>query len=188
MLAVAVVAVLALLAGARSRRWSTATALAALLAVGAAPAAYAVETAVTPHEGSIPTAGPSSGRGFGGPGGAGGGMRMGGGGPSAEADVVALLQAAGTKWSAATMGAQSSATLSLASDTTVMGIGGFSGSDPAPTLEQFQVLVAAGQVHYFVAGGGFGHGDSAITTWVQQHFTPMTVGGQTVYDLTSPVS
>jgi 4-amino-4-deoxy-L-arabinose transferase-like glycosyltransferase len=189
-LAVAAVAVLALLAGVRSRRWSTATALAVLLAVGAAPAAYAVETAVTPHEGSVPTAGPSSGRGLGGPGGAGGGMRMGGGGSAAEADVVALLQAAGTKWSAATMGAQSSATLSLASDTTVMGIGGFSGSDPAPTLEQFQALVAAGQVHYFVTGGGGfgGHGNSAITTWVQEHFTPMTVGGQTVYDLTSPVS
>ena len=48
------------------------------------------------------------------------------------------------------------ASLALASDTTVMSIGGFTGSDPAPTLEQFQAYVAAGDVHYFVEGGGPG--------------------------------
>ena len=41
------------------------------------PAAYAIQTAATPHEGSIVTAGPVSGR-TGGPGGAGGGQRRGG--------------------------------------------------------------------------------------------------------------
>ncbi len=50
------------------------------------------------------------------------------------------------------------ASLALASDTTVMSIGGFTGSDPAPTLEQFQAYVAAGDVHYFVVGGGPGGG------------------------------
>ena len=65
----------------------------------------------------------------------------------------------------------------------------FSGSDPAPTLEQFQTLVAAGEVHYFIqGGGGFQRGDAAIATWVQQNFAPTTVGGTTVYDLTQPLN
>jgi hypothetical protein len=48
--------------------------------------------------------------------------------------------------------------LALQSDTTVMSIGGFSGSDPAPTLAEFQAYVAAGEVHYFIPGNGFGGG------------------------------
>ena len=35
-----------------------------------------------------------------------------------------------------------------------MAIGGFNGSDPAPTLAQFQDVVADGEIHYFIAGGG----------------------------------
>ena len=69
----------------------------------------------------------------------------------------------------------------------VMVIGGFIGSDPYPTLAQFQQYVAAGDIHYFVEGGGGpGRRDSAITTWVQQHYTAQTVDGRTVYDLTAP--
>jgi hypothetical protein len=76
-----------------------------------------------------------------------------------------------------------------------MSIGGFNGGDPAPTLAQFQAYVAAGQVRYFAGGGngGFGGGGpggdgsgsaSQISSWVQSTFTSVTVGGQTVYDLT----
>ena len=121
--------------------------------------------------------------------------------------IVSLLKNAGTKWSAATVGASSAAPLALASDTTVMGIGGFMGSDPAPTLQQFQAYVTAGQVHYFLPSAGPRAGprggaiantpqhatseitrraSSDITQWVQQHFTATTVGGRTVYDLTAP--
>jgi 4-amino-4-deoxy-L-arabinose transferase-like glycosyltransferase len=184
-LAVGAVAVLTLLVGSRWKSWTAATALAVLLTGLAAPAAYAVQTAATPHTGSIPTAGPASGAG-GGRGGLGGSGRE----ASTAPEVVALLQAAGTKWSAATIGAQGSAALALASNTTVMGIGGFSGSDPAPTLQQFQALVAAGEVHYFVAGGfhGLGGGNSPIAAWVGQSFTSTTIGGATVYDLTRPAS
>jgi hypothetical protein len=55
--------------------------------------------------------------------------------------------------------------------------------------------VQAGQIHYFLAGGGFGGAQnggsnvsSQISTWVQQSFTPVTIGGTTFYDLTQPVS
>ena len=74
----------------------------------------------------------------------------------------------------------------------VIAIGGFTGSDPAPTLAEFRQLAAAPEIHYFVAmggggaggtGGGSGYG-SQITAWVKQHFPARTVGGMAVYDLT----
>jgi 4-amino-4-deoxy-L-arabinose transferase-like glycosyltransferase len=61
------------------RRALAAVAIATVISMLAGPAAYAVDTATTPHSGSIPTAGPNSG-GQGGPGGGGGGQRPGGGG------------------------------------------------------------------------------------------------------------
>ena len=73
-----------------------------------------------------------------------------------------------------------------------MPIGGFNGSDPAPTLAQFQADVAAGAIHYFIGGGGFGGqqgGSSAssdIAAWVAASFTAQTVDGATLYDLTRP--
>ena len=35
-----------------------------------------------------------------------------------------------------------------------MSIGGFNGTDPSPTLAQFQAYVAQHKIHYFIAGGG----------------------------------
>ena len=102
-----------------------------------------------------------------------------------------MVTSAGTRWAAATMGSQGAATLELRTGTAVMAIGGFIGSDPSPTLEQFQAYVANGEIHYFIAGGmggGPGRGNSEISQWVQQHFTAQTVGTQTVYDLTRPAS
>jgi hypothetical protein len=79
-----------------------------------------------------------------------------------------------------------------------MAIGGFNGTDPAPTLAQFETDVAQGKIHYFIAGGGTGGGGpssnttkttgSEITSWVEKHFTATTVGGVTLYDLSSAAS
>ena len=74
-----------------------------------------------------------------------------------------------------------------------MSIGGFNGTDPAPTLAQFERYVRAGKIHYFIGGGSMsgGNGSSGsqdaqqIANWVAQHFTASTVDGVTVYDLTS---
>ena len=41
-----------------------------------------------------------------------------------------------------------------------MAIGGFNGSDPSPTLAQFQAYVADGDIHWFIASGGGGFGGS----------------------------
>jgi len=79
----------------------------------------------------------------------------------------------------------------------VMAIGGFTGSDPSPTLAEFQAYVKAGEVRYYIGGGGgrggggggggaFGRGGGSISQWVEQNFTATTVGGSTVYDLTKP--
>ncbi|MCD2193868.1 glycosyltransferase family 39 protein [Actinomycetospora endophytica] len=124
-----------------------------------------------------------------------------GGGPggmtTTSTELTSLLQNAGTRWSAATIGSQSAASLELSSGSAVMAIGGFSGTDSAPTLAGFQALVAAGDVHYFISSGdgggmgGQGGSDSVgseITAWVKAHYTSTTMGGTTVYDLTAPTS
>ncbi|HEX7662741.1 MAG TPA: glycosyltransferase family 39 protein [Pseudonocardiaceae bacterium] len=239
------------------------TCLVAMVFCIAGPTAYAVVTAATPHEGAIPSAGPSGSGfgspmgfrrggtgptggnggpgglnaggfgapggnnqgGFGGPGGFGGGgngtgngtgsfrapAELGGGpgggmagvlgGGTANKEVTALLakNAGSYTWVAATVGSNEAATYQLATGDAVMPIGGFNGTDPSPTLAQFQEWVRQGEIHYFIGSGtgntagfpGGGRGSSsdsdgtasAITSWVEQHYTAETVGGTTVYDL-----
>jgi 4-amino-4-deoxy-L-arabinose transferase-like glycosyltransferase len=184
----------------------------AVVAALAAPAAWSIATAATPHTGAIPSSGPRDAR-MGGPGGdrpggrvftgggPGGGMRgegvmIGGnllGAPAPSAELTALLQrdAGSHTWAAATIGSNSAAGYQLASGEPVMALGGFNGTDPFPTLAGFQQLVAEGEIHYFVGEAGrsntaSGGSDEAhrIGLWVQENFTPTTVGGTTVYDLT----
>ena len=267
-----------------------------LASVIAAPAAYSLDTASTPHGGAIPSAGPTvqGGSGFGGPGGFGGafgggrgglgrngitlpkgftlpngkplpkgvhipgsffrrgapGAAFAGGGPGAAGgfgggqgatgfggfsgrgvgaraggfggrggggaagglldgstpskQLTALLSAGASKyaWVAATTGSNSASGYQLATGDPVMAIGGFNGTDPAPTLAQFEKYVAEGRIHYYIAGGGgFGGGGgggfgssgtsddaSQISSWVESHYTAKTVGGVTLYDLTGPTS
>jgi FtsH-binding integral membrane protein len=256
-----------------------------LASVLAAPAAYALDTAATPHSGAIPSAGPAvqGGSGFGGgpggggrfglggpgniarnginlppgftlpngtklpngihvpgsffrrgaggfgarpggaggaggfggqPGGAGGGFRVGaGGGPGGRGfgggaaggllngsapgkQLTALLGANASTytWVAAAVGSNTASGYQLATGDPVMAIGGFNGTDPAPTLAQFQRYVAEGKIHYYIGGGGFGGGgfgssdsstSSEIASWVSSNFTAETVDGVTVYDLTA---
>jgi 4-amino-4-deoxy-L-arabinose transferase-like glycosyltransferase len=219
-----VVAVLLVLVGLVSRRAWVRRALpvlllSALLAGAGGSVAYAADTAATTHSGSIVSAGPSTGNGMGmggsggpraggtppsgeRPGGAGGQAGQGGqgggpGGTTTSAQLASMLQGAGTTWSAAVVGSQGAASIELSSGTAVMAIGGWGGSDAAPTLAGFQAMVAAGDVHYFVSSGdgggmgGQGGSDSVgsqITAWVKAHYTATTVGGTTVYDLTAPTS
>jgi 4-amino-4-deoxy-L-arabinose transferase-like glycosyltransferase len=194
-LAAGVVAVGALLAGGRFARLAV---VAALVTGLVGTGGYALATAATAHSGSIPSVGTVATAMGGGPG---GGQRpegapdqgerpAGGMGGAASAELTALLSATDSTWSAAVGTSQSAASLELASGTAVMSLGGWSGSDSAVTLEQFQAYVAAGQIHYYVGGGqGGGPGGQSdgtaaqIAAWVAANFTATTVGGQTVYDL-----
>jgi len=127
-------------------------------------------------------------RGFGGAGVAMGGLS---GSTQVSSALVKLLEQDASKyrWIAATEGTQSAAPIELATDgDAVMAIGGFNGSDPAPTLAEFKAMVAKHEIHYYVGQGGNsfggGRGSSAIASWVAGHFKSETVGGVTVYDLT----
>jgi 4-amino-4-deoxy-L-arabinose transferase-like glycosyltransferase len=148
-------------------------------------------------QGGPPTQGGTTGTTQGGitPGGGGGG---GAGGllnaSTPSAAVVSALKANSSKytWVAAAVGSNSAAGFQLATGKPVMAIGGFNGSDPSPTLAQFKAYVAAGKIHYFIAsGGGFGNSaggsnsSSEIASWVASNFTSTTVGGVTLYDLTT---
>ncbi|MGD0882364.1 MAG: glycosyltransferase family 39 protein [Acidimicrobiales bacterium] len=150
--------------------------------------------------GALPGGG-FAGGGFGGPGAVGGGGGGGGGLLNASTpnkQLTALLGAGADRysWVAATTGSNSAAGYQLATDDPVMAIGGFNGSDPTPTLAQFERYVAEGRIHYYVSGGGFGGGGGGstssdatqIATWVTSHFTARTVGGVTVYDLSAGAS
>jgi 4-amino-4-deoxy-L-arabinose transferase-like glycosyltransferase len=53
-------------------------------------------------------------------------------------------------------GSQSAAPFILESGKAVIAMGGFGGSDPAPTLSEFKHLVATGKVHYVYVSGGSG--------------------------------
>ena len=121
----------------------------------------------------------------------GGGGLLGGG--SASETIVAMLKdnAGQYTWVAATTGSQNAASYQLASEQAVMPIGGFNGSDPSPTLEQFKEYVAEGRIHYYIGGGGLGgnqlggsNSANEIAEWVAENFTVQTVDGFSIYDLT----
>ncbi len=135
-------------------------------------------------------------------------------GSTPGAEITSLLEADADSytWVAAAVGSNTASGYQLATEQPVMAIGGFNGSDPSPTLEQFQEWVAAGDIHYFIAGGqddgGAGGGGpggggpgggpggqdggsssaSEISTWVTENYAAQTVDGITVYDLTEGVS
>jgi 4-amino-4-deoxy-L-arabinose transferase-like glycosyltransferase len=132
-------------------------------------------------------------QGFGGRGGAGG--LLGAGTVSSQLAATLAQDGSHYTWVAAAVGSNSAAGYQLATQLPVMPIGGFNGSDPSPTLAQFQAWVKAGDIHWFIGGGGGGmrgQGGSdvagQITSWVAAHYTATSVGGVTLYDLTQPTS
>ncbi|MGB8405643.1 MAG: glycosyl transferase, partial [Mycobacterium sp.] len=161
----------------------------AVLSCLAAPTAYAVQTASVGHTGAMPSVGLSRG-GF--PGGFGGGLLD---SPTPGPGLTDLLTADADKyrWTAAVIGSNNAAGYQLAAEAPVLAVGGFNGTDPAPTLAQFQQYVAAHQIHYFIRSSLLmGHGpdsgsDAAqqIAAWVRSNFAPNTVENTVVYDLTA---
>jgi 4-amino-4-deoxy-L-arabinose transferase-like glycosyltransferase len=186
-------AVLMLVIGRLNTSTASAVACLAVLASLAAPAAYSIATAATPHTGAIPSTGPTSH----------GGPRMGFGGlldaPTPQHGLTAALAADADHytWVAAAMGSNNAAGYQLAAGAPVMAIGGFNGTDPSPTLQQFQRYVTDRQIHYFIRGrmviGGWGaaagsgsHEAADIAQWVETHYAPTTIGRTIIYDLTQP--
>ncbi len=200
-----------------------------LVALLAAPMAYAADTVGTAYTGGDPAAGPAvagtglgggngpvpgggngaapgGGNGFVGRNGLGPGLAPGIGGSTGNArpgdggagpgdnvnqalvDYLLANQGSAT-WLVAADSANQASAIQLASGKPVMAMGGFSGSDPAPTLEQLQAYIRSGQLRYVVGGsggpGGGGRGGavtSARAAWLAEACSVVEIGGTTLYD------
>ncbi|MGB8407740.1 MAG: glycosyltransferase family 39 protein [Mycobacterium sp.] len=182
------------------QRLILAAAMVAAAATLAGPLAYCIQTLATPHTGGIITAGPQV-----------AGQHTAGPPPGFDKapseHLAQLLKANGSGyiWAAATNGSNDAANYQLATGDPVMPVGGFMGSDPSPTLAQFQQYVADRKIHYYIVSRGpgdrppFGDAEGSqpggakqqtegtkIADWVKQTFTAATVDGVTYYDLTAP--
>ena len=106
-------------------------------------------------------------------------------------DIVSRLRAAspGTTWAAAMVGSETAANYQLESKRSVLPVGGFDGTDPFPTLEEFQTMVANGRVGSLVIQDLppltlEGRGESArIVEWVSGHYPAEQVGSAQYYNL-----
>ncbi|MEU8138687.1 ArnT family glycosyltransferase [Streptodolium elevatio] len=132
----------------------------------------------------------------GGPGNSPAGGLLDGSKPSKAVTDLLEKNASDYTWVAAAVGSNSASGYQLATGEPVMAMGGFNGSDPAPSLDQFKEIVADGKVHYFIGQGngmsmtrmGGSGASEEIAKWVADNFTAQTVDGTTLYDLTQPKS
>jgi 4-amino-4-deoxy-L-arabinose transferase-like glycosyltransferase len=210
-----------------SRRLAVAAITAGLVAVLAGPAAYTFDTVLTTQSGATTSAGPavSQAGGFQPPAGgarfqppegapafpqpqagsagvpSGGTFGNRGQQVSASPALVKYLLAnrGQATWIAAVEGSMNAGSLELTSGQPVMAMGGFLGSDPTPTLSQFQSLVAQGKVRYLlvqsdggaiggraIGGGSSGGTVAQVVSWAEAHGKVVTIAGVsgfTVYDL-----
>lgn len=107
-------------------------------------------------------------------------------------NLIALTKAGSScVWAAATYPSQSAAKLQLAAAKPVLPLGGFAGTDPAPSLQQFRDQVTNGKICFLVW-----HQDHLdlpgrsptlieISAWVKSEFHSFEVDGVTVFDLRS---
>jgi 4-amino-4-deoxy-L-arabinose transferase-like glycosyltransferase len=118
--------------------------------------------------------------------GRGGAAGGGPGGTEVDRALVRYLEAHrhGATYLLAVSGSQEAAPYIIATGQAVMAMGGFTGSDPWPSVSAFTRLVAQGKVHYVLvggggggpggAGGGPGGGSStgsSVLAWVEAHGT-----------------
>ena len=108
----------------------------------------------------------------------------------------------GETWLVAVSSANQAGPIQLASGVPVMAMGGFMGSDPAPTLAELQADVRAGRLRYVLLGGpgggpgGFFGGDGVgnvaaeRTQWVRSACTPIAADGvqEPLYDCRAAAS
>jgi 4-amino-4-deoxy-L-arabinose transferase-like glycosyltransferase len=111
---------------------------------------------------------------------------------AARRAVVGVLDDV-ARWIVAVPGGNSASELELETGRAVMAMGGFTGSDNAPTLEQLPALVAADELRFVAVGDDGGRpdaGSSSISAWVTSACTAVSVDGSssTVYDCAGAVT
>jgi 4-amino-4-deoxy-L-arabinose transferase-like glycosyltransferase len=110
-----------------------------------------------------------------------------------EAELAYLVANRGdTRWIVAAGAANEAAPIQLATGQPVMAMGGFNGSDPAPTLDELRAYIASGELRFVVAledgfdGFRVGPGvDTGISGWVRANCTAVVIDGvksSTLYD------
>ncbi len=133
----------------------------AMASIGAPPSGTAPSGAA--QNGTPPAGGPGGGTASGGLAAIGGAS----GGPGGEADATLTSYLAANRgsatWIVAVTSANSAGPIELATGLPVMAMGGFTGSDPAPTIAELQAYVASGDLRYVIVGGG-GGGQAGGTT------------------------
>ncbi len=121
----------------------------------------------------------------------------GGTGGQVDATLVDYLLAnrGSAAWIVAASSANAAAPIQLASGAPVMAMGGFTGSDPAPTLAELQGYIASGQLRYVLVGGqGGGPGGTTASerdAWVTSACTAVDYGGSggsSLYDCAAAVT
>ncbi|WP_231994306.1 ArnT family glycosyltransferase [Pseudarthrobacter equi] len=92
-------------------------------------------------------------------------------------------------WGAATYSAQNAALYQLESLRPVIPLGGWLGTDPAPTLAEFQSLVAQHRIGFFIwqqdllDRGELSAETISISDWVRENFQEQVIDGVHLYDL-----
>lgn len=144
------------------RKLGIAGSILGLVALLAAPGYWSLTPILDGLNTQLPAAGPSNGNGFGGGFAGGGGGFTGGTGGGGETSVnnalITYLENHYTPSSGAyllaTNSAMTAAPIIIQTGLPVMAMGGFSGSDPAMTVQQLQQLTASGKLKYFLVQGG----------------------------------
>ncbi len=165
------------------------------------------------HTGGLPAGGlPAGGPPTGGTARARGLMGMAGGAPGAAGVSKALISyleahQGNAKYLVAAVGSSTAGTIAVQTQRNVIDMGGFTGSDPAPSLAKLKQLISSGALHYVLldsgqggagaAGPGGGPGGSSSSTqardaWIKSHGTVVklaeqsaTAGGSTLYYIAS---
>jgi 4-amino-4-deoxy-L-arabinose transferase-like glycosyltransferase len=172
----------------------TSIGVAAVVACLAGPALFVTATVRLPHVGSGPMAGPGHGASTTALVASSTGQLSGTGSFEAERPltprVVSTIasDAEHYRWAAAAMGARSASAYQLAVDEPVLAVGGYKGTDPMPTLSQFQEMVRAGQVHWLITGGAEGPAGHAIAAWVATRCPLQVIDGFSIFDLSAMAS
>lgn len=109
--------------------------------------------------------------------------------PSAKVVERIKASSASVLWAAAAVGSETAANYQLASSRAILPVGGFDGTDPFPTLGQFQRMVRNGNVGSLLVQNlpplaSEGQGESArIVRWVESNFQPEVIDGVSLYNL-----
>ncbi|WP_219471242.1 ArnT family glycosyltransferase [Nonomuraea rhizosphaerae] len=112
---------------------------------------------------------------------------FGGGGLSTSTLSYLEANQGDAEWLVAVNSAMQASSAILSTGKPVIAMGGFTGSDPAMTVDKLKAYVSSGRLRYVMSGGdrgGPGRGNSEVTTWVTANCTEVS-GQDGLYDCAS---